>query len=490
MTTRLTQYVVLGLIPVFLGAAPAAVGQQRGPAPIVNPAPVELAHEPFTLSSVGLTMRLPLGATAQATKIGGKMTAQILPEDRTWLINIQTPQTSNPQATIEEAAEQTVALIQGSFGKLDPRQTKVMETEAKVLDRVSNLQLAGGPAERIYISVPAGDGRIVKGYTIFKPSDRQFVVFELIAAEPEYARARAVYETTVATALFADPDAKAAERGQAVKAGAALIARLNSSDYETFMDGKERWFRIAKPAPTGNPMDADEIGYRGVTFWKGKRGEVDPDRPRTRWSRIEQQDGYLCRIRARVRQGSDFLDSEGLYFMTPDRGEETWSVTMGVRDMVTGKVRGSWREVGVREGEEMTVSVEETGKPAKAIQPLWQAEGYLCQVEAFLLPQLLVRAGVETGFGFYTYRSDSGTIALRRDTLARDDAIAGTTAWAVTTTFREDLPQQVARYTEAGDLIRAERGDDQVVTPIELKQLLDLWAKKGLPVGQTQRQRR
>jgi hypothetical protein len=256
------------------------------------------------------------------------------------------------------------------------------------------------------------------------------------------------------------------------------------------MDGKERWFRIAKPAPTGNPMDAEEIGYRGVTFWKGKRGEVDPDRPMTRWGRVEQQEGYLCRIRARVRQGADFLDSEGLYFMSPERQEETWSVTMGVRDIATGKVRGSWRELGVREGEEMTVQVEETGKPAKTIQPLWQAEGYLCQVEAFLLPQLLVRAGVETGFGFYTYRSDSGTVALRRDTLARDTSVAGTTAWAVTTVFREDMPQQVARYTETCDMIRAERGDDQVVTPIELRQLLDLWSKKGLPVGQTQPRRR
>lgn len=488
MMTRPARLPLLGLIPVLLGGTIATAAAQPKPA-VINPAPIELADEPFRLESVGLSMRLPVGATAEATRIGEKMTAQILPADRTWLVNIQTPQTSNPQATIKEAADQTVALIQGAFGIVDPRQTKVLETEAKILQRIENLQLPGGPAERIYVSVPAKDGRIVKGYTIFKPSARQFVVFELITAESEYARARAAYETTVATATFEDPTSLAAERGQAVKAGAALLARLTREDYEAFLDGQERWVRIAKPAPTGNPLDAEEIGYRGVTFWKGKRGEVNPDRPMIRWTRLEQQEGYLCRIRARIRQGGDFLDSEGFYFMTPDRQEETWTLSMWVRDMTTGKVRGWWREVGVREGEEISVSVEENSKPARVIQPLWQSEGYLCQVESFLLPQLLVRAGIETDFGFYTYRSDSGTVAFRRDTLERDTSVAGTTAWVITTVFREDMPRQFARYTEAGGLIRTER-DDQVVTPIELKQLLDLWSKKGLPVGETQPRRR
>ena len=473
------------LAAILLATHPAGANPRQPAPPPGAVGTTELSKDPFRLESVGLTMYLPAEATAEATRIGGKMTAQILPADRTWLMNIQTPQTSDPTSTIKEAADQTVALLQGAVGILDRNEVNVLETKAQILERVENLQLRGGPAERIYVSLPAVDGtRIVKGYTIFKPSDRQFVVFELITPEPEFARAKGVYETTVATAEFVDPVALAANRGQSVKAGVALLSRLDPKDYEALLDGQERWVRLYVPAPSGSPRDAEEVGYRGMTFWKGYRGEVDPDRPRSRWTAIDRQEGYLVRVRARIIQGNDFLDSEGIYFMTPDRREETWSMQMAVRD-AGGKQIGLWREVGVRADSQMTVSVEQTGQPPRRVQPLIEGEGYLSQFEAFLLPRLMIRAGVETEFGFYTYRSESETISLRRDELSRD---AGGT-WTIRTKFREDVPAQVSVYTEEGELVRTDRGNGQVVTPVQLRQLEELWRSKGLPTGPLQRRR-
>ncbi|MBC7834848.1 MAG: hypothetical protein H7Y88_07085 [Phycisphaerales bacterium] len=456
------------------------------PANVVTPPSsqaVELAEEPSRLDNVGLSMRVPVGAVFQGTRVGDQQTAQIMPSDRTWLINIQTPQTSKATATIQEAAESTVALIQGSFGVMNPSSTEILSTKAKLLGRDS-LQLKH-PAERIYFSVPHTDGkRIVKGYTIFKPSALQFVVFELITAESEFARVRPLYETVVANASFADAEQLNLDRGAAVRAGVHLLATLSAPDYEAVLDGKERWHRLYRPAPGGAASDAEELGYRGIKFWKGKRGETNPERPRNRWNQPDNDDGYLAQVRVRVLDKDCAVDSTAIYFMTTDRKEETWSVRMTRRHLESGNDLGTWNEIGARVDKDLTVLVSAKGAPPREVKPVVEGDGYLTQVEAYLLPQLLIRGGAEAKYGFYTYRTDTSAVSFRRESLTKTPA----DGWVITTELREDFQPQVAYYTEQGEFIRSERSSESdpfVAKPIELDDLLKLWQRKKLPTGPT-----
>jgi hypothetical protein len=445
--------------------------------------PIELAAEASRLDSVGLSIHVPIGSVFQGTRVGDQQTAQIMPENRTWLVNIQTPRTSNEKATIQEAADRTVALIQGAFGVVDPSSTKVVSTEAKLIDRAS-LQLKH-PAERIYFSVPHTDGkRIVKGYTIFKPSSHQYVVFELVTAESEFDRVRPIYETVVADASFADSEQLNLDRGRAVRAGIHLLATLTRDDYEALLDGKERWHRLYRPAPGGAANDADELGYRGIKFWKGKRGETNPDRPPSRWNDSDNDDGYLAQVRVRVLDKDGAVDSTAIYFMTTDRKEETWSVRMTRRHLDSGKDLGTWNEIGARVDNDLTVLVSAEGAPAREVKPVVESDGYLTQVEAYLLPQLLIRGGAEAEYGFYTYRTDTSAVSFRRETLAKTP----NDGWMITTELREDFQPQVAYYTAQGEFVRSERtseSDPFVAKPIELDELLKLWQRKKLPTGAT-----
>lgn len=449
------------------------------PKPVASNGVVTFAAEKFRLDSVGLEMSLPEGATAQSTSIGGRATVQILPAKNNWILNIQTPQTSNPKATIEEAADKTVALLQGSVGVLDPDQKTVLETEARVLERKDNLQLAGGPSSRFYVSIPNNDRtRLIKGYTIFKPTAQQYVVFEFITSESEFAKVKPVYEAVVATASFADSEAVMAERGVFIEAGEAFFAGLNEADYVAAMQGEKAWQRLFKPAATGAAMDAEELGYRGIRFWRGQRGEVDPSKPAKSYSKMEQEPGFLCSVEGRLAVQGKWADTRQIYYMKPDRSAEAWSVITVVRD-ASGKQVAAATETGARDGTSLNIVTTEPGRPVETVNPP-VPEGYISQFETFLLPRLLVRKKVQTTIGSYTWSRTR--VSFRKDEVSRESA-GRNGLWTIKTVFRDQDAGQTYSYNEKGDMIRGEVEGFGVWEPMEPAKLFRLWENKGLPTG-------
>ena len=444
---------------------------------------LDLADEPFRLDSVGLSIRLPVGATVESTRLAGRQSVQVTPANGAWVMNVQTPQTANENATIADALKQTLDLIKGSYGVVDPDQSVVLETQAKILEQIDSLDLPGGKAARLYVSLPrAGNmgsdkSRLVKGYTIFKPGPKQYVVFELVTPEKTFTQNRGAYETSVGTALFVDSNALMLGRGAAVKAGTAFVTQLSSDDYQRAFGEGEQWYRLYRPAKTGAPMDADELGYRGVKFWRGQRGEVNPGKAKSQWSRADQQEGYLCQVRGRIVVEGGMGDTMGVYFMTLDRNEEMWSVTTAFKD-AAGKVIAQASETGARLGDDVTVVKEESGRPPTHVKPPIIGEGYVSQFETYLLPRMMVQKDVRAELGFYAYQSNpSNTISFRRESAQKEGSL-----WTVTTTVREDMPPQVSTYSSKGELLKTVMDDGRVWEPVELAKLKRMWEQKGLSV--------
>lgn len=455
---------VLAVSALLIGAGQAASQPSTTAKPSLVPSgaltagnPVEFADEPLRLDSVGLSMQVPLKCELKATRGAGVQNLAVVAPDNSWLVNIRTPQTSNPAATIKEAMEQTIKLVEYSVGKTDRNMDRVVETEAQVLEQTDDLTINGQPAARAYVSVPSGEGnkRIVKGYTFFKPSARQFVVFELIVPGDAFNRVRGIYETTLATATFADPTMVSASYAAAVKSGVRLFDQVDPDDYVASMGSGEQFHRLYRPAASGSPSDATELGYRSLKFWSGKRGEVDPDRRASEWKGAELEEGYLCQLTVRLLDGANVIDTVGRYFMSPDRQNESWSVVL-VRTDQKGRELGRWQETGARAGKDMRVLVVEPGARNRPVEPFIQGEGYISQFESFLLPSLLMHKaiadGVDAEFGFYSYRSETETISLRRDTVARDTQSGG--VWTINTKFRDDTRPQRSVFNEKGTLIR------------------------------------
>lgn len=465
---------------------------QTPPAPVV-PAPkvapkgsvgaVHMADEPLRLEAVGLTVNVPEGTRVESARISDRVTTQLIAADGLWLMNIQTPQTSNEASTIKQAADQTVALLQGSVGVTDADQKSILETEAKILERVDSMNLEAGEAARLYISLPEASrkGRVVKGYTIFKPQPKQFVVFELICGEVNFPAARVVYEATVATARFTSSDDLMLSRMTAIKSGTSLLVRLSDQDWATAMspEGKEQWYRMYQPSLDGNTAGEQEVGYFGIKCWRGMRGEIDSTKRATDYNSAEKQEGLLLRVRSRILTGKAIADNDGVFFMTSDRREEAWSFKTAARDL-SGKQLAVASESGARVGEDLQIVKIEPGKPSSTIKPMVR-EGYISQLESFILPRLLAAKGIEGEFGWYAYESwPSATTTYRKDVVTRSSDGAQLT---VTSTLRPDGSPQVDTFDATTKrLLGTELNSGQILRePIDLASLRLLWQKKNLP---------
>jgi hypothetical protein len=136
----------------------------------------------------------------------------------------------------------------------------------------------------------------------------------------------------------------------------------------------------------------------------------------------------------------------------------------------------------------LSVSTDGSGEGRQS-QPTLPESGYVNQVEAFLLPQLLLHAKAAPGeYGFYAYQntSGSGAVSLRRDVVTEGDQNSRT----ITTRLTEDAEPQIAQYSAAGSLIRTTLANGNVWTPTTLQDLVTIWSAKHLPMDDKPQTRR
>lgn len=468
---------------------------------------VELASEPVRLESVALTVYPPAKSRVQKTTIQSQSAIEITPDDGKWLITIQAPRSSNHKLTASDVANAALMDLLGASGLVFDAQTGISKDEIKniwqsnkiegvkdvtgfkgfnglVQDRLKDVKLEGFPSssEQFYLSIPNKKNEpLVRGLSVVKTGSDQFVVFELFTEQRHFEQARDVFNVILHGAKLGDPAQIARERAAAVTSGMGIFEKLTVADMDAIVaDTGERWERRFKPAITGSPIDAEELGYRRIKVWKGKRGEVNPKANAGRFSTADAQEGYLVRIDARLLDGTDMIDSQSTFFVTPDRSEEQWYVTLGVQSKDRTSKR-AYSEIGVRTGDQMSVTVAGTGNPGSTSRPKIEGSGYISRVDSYLLPQILIKTGLPGDFGFYVFQSDAGFIKLRRDVLRQPTDAPD--AWVIETRLNDDNAPQISTYTAKSRLVSSRLADGSVWEPTDAERLGKLWSSKGLPMN-------
>ena len=496
-----------GFILLVAGLHPAVASYRTASEPAGRQAPasaaagqpaalISFSDEPLKIAEIGLTVKVPTGFSASINSIGAMTMGTISSPDRLWSVSIQVIRVTDPSTTVVQTANATLRSL------LRPVELKDKDDDKRTLsaasaslvwpesvdltdDRQPNLRIDGVAltGERFYVASDTGrdNQRVFQGFTIFKPSPDRFCIFKLIVPEAKYTEARAIYESIVATAQFADPTALATNRRDTVEAGVAYFGRTGTAELIAAMPEAPMVLRLYKPAATASDGDAEELGYRTVRFWRGKRAELSESQT---IGAGDNTDGLLCEVKARIitRRGlkNEFqiIDTLARFFLTEDRTEEAWSVSTSMSEPGQLKAR-TLTEVGARRGDSMSISLVETGKPARNVSPTIGGRGYISQFEAYLLPRLLVRSAVELEIGTYAYRSENESISLRRD-VVRKDLASG--AWTVATRFRESDQPQTSIFRDNGELVRTLLPDGRVWEPTDLKTVMAMWTRKGLPI--------
>lgn len=460
----------------LLLASPAAAQGRTAPGP-AKAGVITFAEDVYRVESIGLSMNLPEGATAQLTREGGKVKSTILAPDQTWIINIESRESKSLDLSLGEVIDAIQQQVLASVG-VENAEGTLISTRGTVLDRQRNLALKGGPAERVYIVTPAVSGpATLRGYTAFNPSPGKYVTFELLTPEPGHKSVLPIYEAILATVAFEDPAIANAARQQAVAAGISYFAQLTNDDYRAILDRKneQRWQRLYERSSTG--ADDKELGYRRMTTWLGKRGELDSSRDRSKWTAADQQSGYLMKLEARILDGSVIYDTVSVFFLAEDRSTEAWLVRGSRKE--NGRT-STWTEIGARDGDSMTVRIDPPNGPSQTVKPLIEGEGYLSRLESALLPEFLMRRRIPTEYGFYVYQSDTATIRLRRDVLDEAENRAG--LWTLTTKLSDDAAPQTTLLNERGEQVRTDLAENRVWEPIELNRLVSIWRRNNLPM--------
>lgn len=466
--------------------------------PIVGSTP--LSDEVLTVETAGLTMNLPLGSVmVQGANTEGTVYS-IVAEDQSWRIEVQVHRTSKADATVHDTAalvtqnvEQLAPVVTPGRGEIKPR----LESSVELLQRLTHFTIAGcpTPGERLYFSVPATGSKRMMGYTILKPMPTTFVIFELSCDESKFEKARAAYELSIATARFEDPSKVIAARAATLTAGTEFLSQLTEEKLAKLADDTERWFRWSRPAGAAGAGDreASEIGYRIQRVSKGRRSDIGAEGGGGR----DNPAGLVVVTQIRLLQRgagggkvNAVIDSDTKAFTSFDRKDEAWVTTTVVRDQKTpGAKPAVYSETGVRSGNSMSIVTRAPGKGDAVVSPTIKSTQYVSVGESSLLGNLLVLDGATAGtaaggsggeFGFYAYRADTGTISLRRETVARDATRAN--AWTVRSRARDEKTSTLGVYRDDGTLVRSELVDGSVWEPIEPDALLKLWKSKNLPV--------
>lgn len=359
-------------------------------------------------------------------------------------------------------------------------------SEVEIVSQPAEIDLAGAPASRFYVSLPVatprGQTQVFEGYTFVQTAPGRLLVFKMQCLPAEQPCAQDAFESILATLEVRDAGEAAAERAAAVRAGEGFLKSRTLDDYRAALEDGARWYRLHRPAGPGSP-EAQEVAYQAVEARIGRRSDIarQPGEP----AGSADQEGLVVKIIARYVEGRRTVDSESTFFqaITDGRleGDETWSIRMVVRE---GADNAVWMETGVRDARRLTVRTVAPGSPPTQKSWIPPEEGYLSQAQSLILPRLLALEGSPFVLSFYTYNSALGELTLRRDVLEPDSEGGGEgEGWILSTTLAEGADQRRTTLSRDGRIVRSQLNSGVVMEPTDPDRIRSLWRSKGLPTN-------
>lgn len=448
---------------------PPATPTQTSKKQVIPQAFAILESAPTRIDALNLNIFLPKGSVTETTSFGTNATMGIGLPNQVGIMIIKEQRTTDPDLTVASITDNLINQL-----------TRFANSKtASLIARYPNLDINGNLGERFYIRMPGANGKpdSVRGMTIFQSQPRRFIIFDFTTLYKDFDAARNYYETSVGSIDLGNQTQTDVRRAAAIKTMLAFLDLQSIDSYQNAMTGKkDRWERLYLPATTGDEMDATEFGYRKIKSWGGYKGELN-NKPRSSWSQDERQLGYFVQIDAMAIEDDIRVDTRATFYMSEDTKEESWTIKMSLRQ--DGQHRTS-TITGARSKTSMAIMLDQSDAPQTRTHPVIQGEGYISQVQSYLIGSMLANNAQPGEFASYAYNSSQGTITLRWDIVERPDDKPGLTT--ITTKVSNNSPPTVSYYNEHGDILRVRLANGRIWEPIELDRLIKLWKKKGLPL--------
>ena len=468
---------------------------ETGVSPIV-------VSEQFSMAQIGVTVFLPVGCSIETeSQPGGRVTATIGPGEAFdgptgWLMRVYNLATADETLTPTEVVDQFITRQTNTLSRRNVR-LRVLKRYDQSTDRPLQLGEAGLPAARFYSTSEPTDG-FLSGYTIVRAAPGRFLVFQLVSAAvvgdggtprlnyteglPHFGNESvALYETVAASLVYEDPALARLEDARRLRAGAELLDEVTTDDIRRLIEANPdpQFLRIYEPADNGLPADANEIAFQKVTLSVGQLGEIEPERSRGSWTPKQREYGYIVSVDAKMQERGVTAETRARYFLSLDREEEFW-VTTTLQSR--GNARSTAREVVIRRGDRLSVTITESAQPEFVrdwpLQRIDDKRFYISRVEQYLLPYIIAdkfgEAATDIDFAFYAYDSGLRRLTRRTDAFSNRD-IDG---WLYDSARSPEQAPFEAVLNRAGELITRELGGGRVMERSSRERLRALWQER------------
>ncbi|MBX3374346.1 MAG: hypothetical protein KF817_10970 [Phycisphaeraceae bacterium] len=468
-------------------AAPSPQDAPARVAPPPDPARIDamLSAEPTVLEGLGVAIRVPVEAVVEHQGSGQASMLVAIERDviPLWSMRLQAMASTLDEPTPRAQIEHLIA---------SRRQ------QGSAIEVVASEPFAAGERDGwfcwIVQSVELVD-RMVFGWFCLPIGARDYLVLSAQVAFDGFPAARPMIEAAARTIRATDAADLVAERRAGLERGRLVLQTITPERLRALV-GFDQWYRVYFPAGAAAPAgqaggptiraDDQELGALRLRVEEGPLGAVNPQRAPSQYAPDERQNGFIVRVQTRFGDAETgaVLDTEAIYWMAFDQGEESWSLRATER---LGARTRSEAVTGVRSRSSAsdpagTLIIVSTGRGTRPRQVLERAvpEVYLSQALRWVLGMLLPRG--DQSIDLLTYCAEASAeeiiIALRED---RWSPLRGMTPrWEHRTTPRRGGQSTRSLHAADGSLQRREHADGSVMEPIDLDRLRDLWRRAGL----------
>jgi len=394
-------------------------------------------------------------------------------QERAYGLSLQLPQDTR---VVSQTADQAIARItddQEQFKmSLFVKRSKSLlsvkkvaaEAKVQILGQVSINRIleekfrtiADQPAAVLYAHTKSSDGKdLLVGQAIIELDPKTYAILEITSLLRDYPVAHGTFEVVLDSMQRLNPRQIAEQREAAIELGAEWRASVSIKDLHDALIG-EQYFRILE--------GKNDLGYMRV---------------RQRTATKDGTRGVSVEVQSRITAGQFYYDSLATSFLADDDSIEMWKVTTTRKPAAPRSSASSNKdentqtfvETGVRAGDQITVTTD--GPRGSDKRKYGRPKiGYLAQVEAWLLPQLLPvdRPGT---YGFYFYSSNHNTVGFRTDQVT--PTLSG---YTIMTRLTPNDPQRKAVYKSNRTLVEKELGEGRRLVPASAAMIKQLWQNR------------
>ena len=429
-----------------------------------------LGTETIVSNSLGLALEVPDGTLQTGASQAGQPAFLVLREGGSmpsWSMRIE-------RLVSEVSTSDALLLELVSKGQSVDRDFEILER--------SSLPIGAQEASIIWISEPQGDGSaVIFGWLVLPTTKKDYLVATVITLPESWEKTRNTMLPVFQSIRTQNSQMIAQDRQSMLQRGQEILNQIDEASLRKLIGFKE----LRRIYADGGMSGDREIGYSLIEVAEAPRGTIKRHRNPERYSKEEQEMGFLVLEHSRIVSDAErevYVDLLSLQWLSWDLQKEAWTITATRRQ---GEARATETEVGFRTEQSLSsprprLHVIKQDDDIGLRQPYeWTVpDGWLPRPLTGLISRLIPQQPQQIAFVVYDHTATVPSLTMRQDSWTRDTEMPD--RWVLESRVGEQgFPTRVL-YDRNANLLRLNQPGGNTIEPSTVAEIQRLWDQAGL----------